>query len=76
VYCTCPESVAKEWLENRMKSKSVSDGRWEIYQKQKESFDMFTDDEQPVIFNTAETEYDARMQMFTSIIDRINKELV
>jgi len=76
VYCTCPESVAKEWLENRMKSKSVSDGRWEIYQKQKESFDMFTHDEQPLIFNTAETGYDARMHMFTSIIDRINKEMV
>ena len=74
VYCTCPETVAKDWLEKRMKSKSVSDGRWEIYQKQKETFDVFTDEEQPIIFNTAETEYTQRMQMFTSIINRINKE--
>jgi uncharacterized protein len=74
VYCTCPESVAKRWLEERMKSKSVSDGRWEIYQNQKETFDMFNDDEQPVIFNTAEKDYDMRMSMFSSIIQRINKE--
>lgn len=74
VYCTCPESVAKKWLEERMKSKSVSDGRWEIYQTQKETFDMFADDEQPVIFNTAEEDFEARMALFYSILKRVRKE--
>ena len=74
VFCTCPESVAKEWLDERLKSKSVSDGRWEIYQLQKESFDMFTDDEQPVIIDTSESKLTNQLAMFSSILERIKKE--
>ncbi len=74
VFCTCPESVAKEWLDERLKSKSVSDGRWEIYQLQKETFDMFTDDEQPVIIDTSESKFTNQLAMFSSILERIEKE--
>jgi predicted kinase len=73
VFCTCPESIAKQWLDDRLKSKSVSDGRWEIYQMQKDSFDMFSDEEQPVIIDTSETMFASQLAMFSSIVERINK---
>ncbi|MBS3801270.1 MAG: AAA family ATPase [Candidatus Thermoplasmatota archaeon] len=76
IYCTCPEKVAKQWLEDRMKSKNVSDGRWEIYQMQKDSFEMFTDKEKPVIIDTAETDYKTRMNMFTSLLQRCTQEIL
>jgi len=76
IYCTCPEKVAKQWLEDRMKSKSVSDGRWEIYQMQKDSFEMFTDEEKPVIIDTAEKDYTTRMNMFTSLLQRCTQEIL
>lgn len=74
IYCTCPEPIAKKWLEGRMKSKSVSDGRWEIYQIQKKSFETFTDEEEPIIFNTAECEYEKRMNNFSFIRKRIYRD--
>jgi uncharacterized protein len=74
--CTCPEKNAKQWLDDRMKTKSVSDGRWEIYQIQKESFEQFKDDENPIVINTAHTDYSDRMNTFTSILNRIQQEYV
>jgi hypothetical protein len=76
LYCTCPEQKAKEWLEERMKSKSVSDGRWEIYQMQKKSFEMFTDEEKPVIIDTSKQDYETRLNMFTSLLERCQQEIL
>jgi uncharacterized protein len=76
LYCTCPEQKAKEWLEERMKSKSVSDGRWEIYQMQKKSFEMFTDEEKPIIIDTSEQDYETRLKMFTSLLERCQQEIL
>ncbi|MBS3777773.1 MAG: AAA family ATPase [Candidatus Thermoplasmatota archaeon] len=76
VYCSCPEHVAKEWLKERLQSESVSDGRWEIYQMQKDSFDMFTDEEKPLMINTAETDYLIRMNLFSSIAKRLKQDLL
>ncbi|MBU0482029.1 MAG: AAA family ATPase [Proteobacteria bacterium] len=46
VYCICPEDVVKERLVKRSRDQeAVSDGRWEIYQAQKERF--ATPDELP-----------------------------
>lgn len=40
ILCSCPESELKLRLETRARDpKAVSDGRWEIYQKQKELFE-------------------------------------
>ncbi len=40
VYCRCPESVMKMRMEQREQDpKAISDGRWEIYLKQKECFE-------------------------------------
>lgn len=41
IYCHCPEAETKARLERRAKdTKAVSDGRWEIYQRQIETFDQ------------------------------------
>lgn len=41
IYCFCSETVLKERMELRAKDpKAVSDGRWEIYLKQKERFEL------------------------------------
>ncbi len=41
IYCFCTETVLKERMELRAKDpKAVSDGRWEIYLKQKERFEL------------------------------------
>jgi hypothetical protein len=40
VYCHCKETVLKNRMEKRLKDpRAVSDGRWEIYLKQKERFE-------------------------------------
>lgn len=41
VECVCPDEEIKKRLEKRVNEKSdVSDGRWEIYKKQKEAFEV------------------------------------
>lgn len=42
--CICPEETARKRLEKRvLENKSVSDGRWALYQSQKEDFEPLTD---------------------------------
>ena len=44
VECVCPEDILKERLENRMNdTQEVSDGRWEIFQAQKDTFDTINE---------------------------------
>ncbi len=45
VQCVCPDMVVKKRLEDRLRKKSVSDGRWEIYLEQKTTFEPFTSEE-------------------------------
>lgn len=74
VFCTCQETTAKKWLDERLKTKTVSDGRWEIYQMQKKSFEAFTDDEKPITIHTDNTDYEKRMNMFNLLLHRIKQE--
>lgn len=44
IECLCPEEVIKERLHSRMADKTeASDGRWEIFEAQKQSFDPVTE---------------------------------
>jgi aminoglycoside phosphotransferase family enzyme/predicted kinase len=44
IECTCPENIIKERLALRMSDKGeASDGRWEIYRAQKETFERITE---------------------------------
>lgn len=39
ILTTCPENVVKERLDERLRRREVSDGRWELFQRQKEEFE-------------------------------------
>lgn len=71
IQCICKEEEIKQRLEKRLKKKSVSDGRWEIYLQQKESFEPLTSDEDHIIVDTSNTSYDYRMTVFTQILNDI-----
>ncbi len=44
IECICPENIVRERLDMRTSDKGeASDGRWEIYLKQKETFDRITE---------------------------------
>jgi len=58
IECVCPENIIKERLISRMSDGGeVSDGRWEIYQAQKETFDAITEipDSLHIILDTSLT---------------------
>jgi aminoglycoside phosphotransferase family enzyme/predicted kinase len=71
IRCICKEKEIKQRLENRLKKKSVSDGRWDIYLQQKESFEPLTSDEDHILIDTSDTSYDNRMTVFTQILNDI-----
>ena len=67
LHCSCDDSVAQARLHQRVQSKSVSDGRWEIYHQQKKSFEPFNKKEKVVLFDTGKDSYTYRMKMFSTI---------
>jgi len=75
IYCVCDDEVARSRLDKRVQSKSISDGRWEIYHQQKDSFESFTDDEKVIIFDTGNEDYEYRMNLFNTIAQKILGEV-
>ena len=73
IYCHCPENISKQWLNRRLQLKSISDGRWEIYLAQKETYEYYTDDEYHIKYDTSNLDYETRMKFFNEIINRIIK---
>ncbi len=73
IQCTCPENIVKKWLEERQRKKTVSDGRWEIYLNQKETFESFTPKEKHIKIDISEGSYDARMDSFRKILATIDE---
>lgn len=42
--CVCPDGIAKKRLEKRaLEQENISDGRWELFQKQKDDFDSISE---------------------------------
>lgn len=76
VECVCPEEEIKRRLEERVKAKSVSEGRWEIYVQQKKTFDELGDDEPHVTVDTSKTSYDERREMFNCIYNEVKGGVV
>lgn len=68
VFCECDDSIAYERLTHRMKQKNVSDGRCEIYHKQKANYDAFGVDEKLIRVDTGKESFEDRMQMYTNIL--------
>lgn len=73
VHCVCPDAVVKKRLEERMKKKSISDGRWEIYLKQKTTYEPITSQENVLQMDTSDETYLYRMGFFKSLLSRINE---
>lgn len=70
LYCNCPEEIVKKYLDSRMNKKSISDGRWEIYVKQKDSF------EKPVLndfveIDVSKNNLDYQLDVFKQVIQKI-----
>jgi len=71
LYCNCPENVIKEYLENRVKKKSVSDGRWEIYVKQKDSYEPFEKDDKYIEIDVSNKSFEYQINVFNEIFDTV-----
>ena len=71
LYTACPEEVVKKYLEDRVKRKSVSDGRWEIYVKQKNSFDPPESIDNFVEIDISKIIYDYQINIFRTILNKI-----
>jgi len=71
VQCTCPDDFVKKRLEQRLKKKSVSDGRWEIYIEQKKTFEPFEPDEKYFEMDTSNELYEYKMSFFKKLLSNI-----
>jgi predicted kinase len=74
VECVCPEDILKARLDNRMDdTHEVSDGRWEIFQAQKDTFDIINEIPEPshIVVDTSQS-----IEMSTQyVIDGIRTRL-
>jgi len=75
VLCVCPEDTAKKWLERRIKTKTVSDGRWEIYTHQKKTFEPFTIEEKYIKADLSKNRYKERIDLFKKILTKVNNDV-
>ncbi len=73
VQCICPDLVVKKRLEERLRKKSVSDGRWEVYQGQKTTFEPFTADEKSLTMDTSDESFDYRMDFYQELLAHIHE---
>jgi aminoglycoside phosphotransferase family enzyme/predicted kinase len=70
LYCNCPKEIVKKYLDSRMNKKSISDGRWEIYIKQKDSFEKpVTNDF--VEIDVSKNNLDYQLDVFNQVIHKI-----
>jgi aminoglycoside phosphotransferase family enzyme/predicted kinase len=73
VQCVCPDDVVKKRLEDRLKKKSISDGRWEIYLQQKTTFEPFSSEENSLTMDTSDESYGYRMNFFRLLLSHIGE---
>ena len=75
IQCICSEDEVKKRLDERLKKRSISDGRWEIYLQQKKTFQAIKQDEKQhvVVIDTGNTSYEYRMNMFRKILKKIEE---
>jgi uncharacterized protein len=70
LYCNCPQDKVKEYLDLRVKKKSVSDGRWEIYVKQKTSFEK-PNKKDSVEIDVSKNSLEYQLNVFKNVIQKI-----
>jgi len=73
VQCICPDAIVKKRLEDRVKKKSISDGRWEVYQAQKTTYEPFTTEEQYHTIDTSNESFDYRMGFYHQLLRKMHE---
>jgi uncharacterized protein len=73
IQCVCPDAIVKKRLDERVKKKSVSDGRWEIYLLQKTTFEPFTAQETPLPIDTSKESYEYRMGFYQLLLSHVHE---
>lgn len=74
LYCNTSEENVKKYLEERVKKKSISDGRWEIYVKQKDSFENPNSCEEFVEIDVSKLSFDYQIDTFSKVFEKIYRE--
>jgi hypothetical protein len=74
IECICPDNIVKKRLEQRLQKKTVSDGRWEIYLNQKETYEPCTPQGKMIKFDTSNESYEHRMKFFKTLVTMVNEE--
>jgi hypothetical protein len=69
-----PENLVKKYLNERVKRKSVSDGRWEIYEKQKKSFEYLSSSEKYIEIDVSNKEFDYQLTVLKDIVKKLREE--
>jgi len=70
LFCDTSEENVKKYLEERVKKKSISDGRWEIYVKQKDSFEKPKPDEEFVEIDVSKLYFKYQIDTFSKIFQK------
>jgi predicted kinase len=70
IYCECPKEVVKERLARRGVTASISDGRLELLEFQKEDFDALTQEDRPRLTVDTSREIGAILADLQEFIDK------
>jgi aminoglycoside phosphotransferase family enzyme/predicted kinase len=73
VHCVCPDRVVKKRLMDRVKKKSVSDGRWEIYLTQKNHFEPFDPQDSVLEIDTSNESPSYQKEFYHSLLTSVAK---
>ena len=71
--CICKPELVKQRLEKRLMEKSVSDGRWAIYQQQIATMDSYSYKHNYMTFDTGKEIYAYRMKKFIELVDLVSQ---
>jgi uncharacterized protein len=73
IVTSCPEKIAKQWLEQRLHQRTASDGRWEIYKAMKKTFEPYDGTGDHITVDMSKESYDDQMEQFEKILAYIKK---
>ncbi|MBC8382603.1 MAG: AAA family ATPase [Candidatus Cloacimonetes bacterium] len=73
IHCVCDEEDIKARFAERAVEKSVSDGRWEIYLKQKKEYSPLQGDDISIEINTSDNSYNHRMSYYKKVFALVKK---
>ncbi len=74
LYCNTSEEKVRNYLEERVKKKSISDGRWEIYVKQKDSYEIPGSDEKYLEIDVSNKSFDYQINTFSKVFEKIMED--